>query len=174
MIRCDNDEDPDQEREVYARFGLAVYFAQVLEHGIVNALAILHLIPTQRHLTGSREEWTSMADVFFGRHFGTTMGRMMKGLRGVVEVPADLDGLLSRALTLRNWLAHDFFRERAVEFLTPAGRAQMLREIDEARSVFQDADKCLEQVVTPARIKAGITDEVLGELHRRMLGPSNG
>lgn len=97
---------------------------------------------------------------------------MMKALRGVVEVPADLDGLLSKALTLRNWLAHDFFRERAVEFLNPAGRAQMLREVDDARSVFQEADKRLEQVVTPARIKAGITDEALGELRRGMLGPS--
>lgn len=45
-----------------------MYFAQVLVHGIVNALAIVHLIPTQRHLTGSQEEWTPMASAYFGLH----------------------------------------------------------------------------------------------------------
>jgi hypothetical protein len=44
-------------KEVYARFGLAVYWAQVLERGVVNALVIVDLIPSRRHLARSAEEW---------------------------------------------------------------------------------------------------------------------
>jgi len=49
------DED-EHVKEVYARFGLAVYYAQVLEHGLVNALVVLDLIPNRRHLARSRDE----------------------------------------------------------------------------------------------------------------------
>lgn len=44
IIVQSHDED-EHVKEVYARFGLAVYFAQVLEHGLVNALVILFLLP---------------------------------------------------------------------------------------------------------------------------------
>jgi hypothetical protein len=53
---CEHDED-EHVKEVYARFESAVYYAQVLEHGLVNALVILDLIPNRRHLVRSRDEW---------------------------------------------------------------------------------------------------------------------
>ena len=37
------DYDDEQTRDVYAHYGLAMYLAQTLEHGIVNALVILRL-----------------------------------------------------------------------------------------------------------------------------------
>ena len=37
-------------REVYAHFGLAVYQAQVLEHGLVNAMVILKF-PERNRIT---------------------------------------------------------------------------------------------------------------------------
>ena len=37
------DNEDEHTKEVYARFGLAVYYAQVLEHGLVNALTISRL-----------------------------------------------------------------------------------------------------------------------------------
>jgi hypothetical protein len=40
--------DPTDEhvKTVYAHFGLAVYLAQVLEHGLVNALVFVDLLPS--------------------------------------------------------------------------------------------------------------------------------
>ena len=55
------EDDGEHEKEVFARFGLAMYRAQVLEHGIVNALAVLDLIPSRRHLARSREDWGAEA-----------------------------------------------------------------------------------------------------------------
>lgn len=163
-----NDEG-EHVKEVYARFGLAVYYAQVLEHGLVNALVILDLIPSRRHRARSSEEWGAEVDAFMDRHFEATMGRMMKNLRDVTQVGADLENLLRDALKKRNWLVHDYFRERASEFMSSAGREQMLREVDECRDLFQAADQGLEGIVAPLRSKAGITDELLEREYQRML-----
>jgi hypothetical protein len=162
-------DESEHVKEVYARFGLAIYYAQVLEHGLVNALVILDLIPSRRHLARSGEEWGTEVDAFMDRHFETTMGRLMKNLRDVTQVGVDLENLLCDAIKKRNWLAHNYFRERATEFMSSAGREQMLREVDECRDLFQTADQRLEGIVAPLRSKAGITDELLECEYRRML-----
>jgi hypothetical protein len=172
IIMRKHDED-EHVKEVYARFGLAVYFAQVLEHGLVNALVILDLIPSRRHLARSPDEWGAEVDAFMDRHFQATMGRLMRSLRAVTQVEADLEQLLNDALSKRNWLAHDFFRERATEFMTADGREQMLREADGCRDLFQSADKRLETIVAPLRKKAGITDELLAREYQRLLSARN-
>lgn len=74
------------------------------------------------------------------------MGKLMYDLRSVSKIPTDLDDLLKRALKKRNWLAHEFFRESATEFLTSIGRDQMLTEVDECRDLFKAADEALEKL----------------------------
>jgi len=142
----------------------------VLEHGLVNALLILDLIPSRRHLARSPDEWSTAVDAFMDRQFETTMGQMMKALRDVTPVPSDVESLLRDALRRRNWLAHDFFRERATEFMSTLGRQQMLSEVDECRACFEAADKRVDEIVRTLRIKAGITDELLAEEYQLMMG----
>jgi hypothetical protein len=146
-------------KNVYAKFGLAIYFAQVLEHGLVNALLILDLIPARHHLARSRAEWERDIDSFTNRHFETTMGTMMRNLRSITNIDSKLESLLRDALRKRNWLAHNFSAKGQWEFLSDEGREQMLREVDECRGLFERADAALEAAVEPVRIKAGITDE---------------
>ena len=160
--------EDDHVKEVYARFGLAVYCAQVLEHGLVNALVVLELIPARRADAKTRDEWSATVDAFMDRQFETTMGRMMRALRFVTEVPSDLDGVLADALRRRNWLAHDFFRQRAESFMTRVGREHMLREVDACRLVFQDADARLDAVMVPLRQRAGLTEEHIQKLYAEM------
>src|SRR5438270_8989037 len=101
-----SEDDVDEHvKEVYARFGLAFYCAQVLEHGIVNAMVVLHLIPSRRHLAGTPEAWANWVDNFMSRHFETTMGRMIRDLQSVTTIPSNLEDLLRQALQKRNWLA---------------------------------------------------------------------
>lgn len=87
----------------------------------------------------------------------------------MTQVEADLEQLLHDALSKRNWLVHDFFRERATRFVSAAGREQMLREADACRDLFQSADKRLETVVGPLREKAGITYDLLEREYQRIL-----
>jgi hypothetical protein len=84
---------------------------------------------------------------------------MIKEFREGSDVPPDLEGLLARALEKRNWLAHHYFRERADEFVTHAGRSRMLEELEVVRHLFERADHALDLFVKPVRQRYGITDE---------------
>src|SRR5437879_2832975 len=102
-------------REVYAHFGLAVYCGQLLEHGIVNAMVTLRL--------PNRDQFTKRdIDAFMDQQFENTLGKLVKDIRAETALPADVEDLLAQALSMRNWLCHDYFRERAVEFMTERGR----------------------------------------------------
>ena len=170
-----NEEDTgEHSKEVYARFGLALYHAQVLEHGLVNALVFLDLIPSRRAQVASASSWPQLLNGFMDRHFEDTMGQMLRSLAAVTAVPSELEGLLRDALQRRNWLAHDFFRERATEFLTSAGRDQMLAEVDECRFSFQTADRGLDDATRTSRQAAGISDEMLKRVTQEMIAKARG
>lgn len=157
----------EQIKEVYANFGLAIYQAQCLEHGLVNALVFLDLIPNSRKLAKSAPEWVELVDSFMDSKFELTLGKMIRGFKQITVVPVDLEGLLSAALSKRNWLAHSYFRERAETFLTQSGRASMLAELEEAQAIFSQADAALDAAIKPARLKIGLTDEVLAQTYAK-------
>jgi hypothetical protein len=154
-------EADEHVKEVYAHFGLAIYLAQVLEHGLAVAFLYLDLMPASIGKIRSREEWMSRMDAFMDRHFETTLGKMIRNLAVVTSVPSDLEQLLKLALEKRNWLVHDYFRERAEAFMSESGRERMLHELVEAQELFSAADERLGDVVKPMRLKLGFTDEKL-------------
>jgi hypothetical protein len=164
------ESDPlsEQVKDIYANFGLAIYQAQCLEHGLVNALVFLDLIPNQRRLAKSATEWAELVDSFMDSKFEFTLGRMIRALKDVTAVDPNLQEHLSVALSKRNWLAHDYFRERAEAFLTESGREAMLAELEASQAIFCQADEALEAAVKPAREKVGLTDEVLAATYAKL------
>lgn len=163
------DVESEQIKDVYAHFGLAVYCGQVLEHGLVNALLVLDFIPSQRPRVRTRREWETTMDAFMDKRFEDTMGKLMKRLSAATTITPDLEGILLEALRKRNFLAHDFFRERAIDFMTFAGREQMLNEVDVCRELFKSADRALESILQPLRVQYGISDEALETEYQVML-----
>jgi len=164
MYQIDEFDEGAQIREVYAHFGLTLYLAQVLEHGIVNALVYAELIPARTGKVSSHEQWAKEFDTFMGLHFEKTLGRLIDYLDSKVAVPGTLADILRRALTKRNWLAHSYFRDRAADFMSPEGRWKMIEELQAAQKLFQDADKLLEQTIRPFRERFGFTDERLEKM----------
>ena len=158
-----DDRDGAHIKEVYAHFGLAQYLAQVLEHGIVNALVYLELIPSKLRSKQrkTREEWLQHFDEFMGRKFESTLGHLIKGLREHHVVASELERTLASALQARNWLAHAYFRDRSSEFMTEAGRESMIGELQRFQTLFERADELLESALKPTRLKYGFTDEQL-------------
>lgn len=150
-----------QVKEIYANFGIAIYQAQCLEHGLVNALVLLDLIPNRRKLAQSTDDWADLVNSFMDSKFEFTLGRMIRALEEVTTVDSDLQNHLSTALSNRNWLAHNYFRERAEAFLTESGREAMLAELEATQAIFSQADNALEAAIKPAREKVGLTDDVL-------------
>lgn len=120
-------------REVYAHFGLALYAAQVLEHGIINLV-----LYTGVH-DGSYRTW-EQAEAADAELVKRTMGKLRRALVDQRPDVAHLEELLARAVDLRNFLAHRYFRERSAAFMTEDGRNQMIEELDKAAAFFREVD----------------------------------
>lgn len=154
-------EEDEHVKEIYAHFGLAMYLAQVLEYGIVNALVYTDLIPRRAKEVATNNQWSREFDDFMNVHFKHTFGKLIRTLSKHVSVPSSLEQELRQAIKLRNFLAHGFFRERSSEFMSFSGRESMLKELEEAQSQFSSADEHLKGIIEPYRIKVGLTDELL-------------
>ena len=109
----------DLVRDTYAHFGLAIFKAQVLEHGVVNAMVVARMPDRNRF---DRRD----IDAFMDRQFEHTLGQLLYELKKYTSVPDDVSQILAGALSTRNWLAHDYFRERATDFVTDAGCHRMI------------------------------------------------
>lgn len=143
--------DEDQHiKEVYAYFGVAVFHAQVLEYGIINAMVILRF-PERDRIT--RQD----IDVFMADEFRQTLGKLIRHLKGRTVLPTGLEEVLSEALRTRNWLCHNYFRERVDEFMTFEGRRTMIVELEKSRDLLRQADCDLSALVMPLAEQYGLT-----------------
>ena len=129
--------DGDLVRETYAYFGLAMYHAQVLEHGIVNAMVP---VATLNGPNPSREE----LDRNFERFFSLTFGTLVRLLQQLVQLDDTTKDLLRQATAKRNYLAHNFFREHSLSFRTKAGCLKMIKDLENCHQLFEKTDKSLE------------------------------
>jgi len=69
-----------------------------------------------------------------------TLGRLLADTRKRVRFEKGAEELLVTALERRNFLAHHFFKKRAEDFMSRAGRDQMIAELDEICERFRRAD----------------------------------
>jgi hypothetical protein len=169
-IMHESDSPDEHVKSVYAHYGLAVYLAQVLEHGLVNALVFLELIPNRAGNPVPRKQWEAEFDSFLERNFEITLGKMIRSLKDVTPIPSNLETVLTDALTKRNFLAHHFFRERSDEFMSQEGRARMIEELQNAQALFETADTKLSEATKFAREKYGFTDERAKQFLEEYLG----
>jgi hypothetical protein len=163
-------DDPQSAliREVYARYGLAMYMSQVLEHAIVNALLVLRLLPTQAHHQ-SKASWESSFDEFYASEFRKTFGNMLKTLENLQFIPSPLMQSLRAAKKTRDILAHSFFRDYDLQFMTETGQVTMIHFCEKAVDEFKVVDAELDTFCSPFRIKFGLTDEWVEEKYTEML-----
>jgi hypothetical protein len=161
MLLEDIDPDSWLVRQVYAYFGLAIYAAQVLEHGIVN-LAVW---------TGVRDGSIRAAedtDADYESLFRLTMGQLNRTLKSRRPDYSQIEDDLGRALALRNFLAHHYFRERSAAFMTEEGKDQMITELQAARDFLREVDGRLDALTAQILSLLGV-DKHLAEAERAAL-----
>lgn len=152
-----DDEDAVQIREVYSRYGLAMYQAQVLEHGIVNAIIIARMLPTiSEH--PNRSAWEDAFDRAFDGELAKTFGNMLRSLEPL-NLREELLARLRGAKSERDYLAHRFFREHDEDFLSRTGRTRMIAECEQSIEMLSKIDADLEEHIRPQRERHGITNE---------------
>lgn len=152
-------DDPKsaQIREVYARYGLAMYQAQVLEHGVVNAVIIARVLPTMSNYA-DRRAWEESFDRAYDSELAKTFGNMLRALEPL-GLSDEIMVRLRGAKRERDRLAHRFFREHDENFLSQGGRTTMIAECEAAIESFSTVDADLEGHMRPLRERYGITEE---------------
>ena len=141
-----------QKREVFARFGCAMYYSQCFEQQIRLMLTTMY---NNRFLTVPPED----RDSFYSEYLKDTLGKMVKVLGEKTKLSQALEERLKQAVDLRNWLAHHYFYERAREILTQDGRESMISELQDTADVFRVLDIEFTEVSRKWACKLGITQE---------------
>lgn len=156
------DPESEQIREVFARFGLAMYAAQCLERQLVIILATKYG-PGPSKTT--RTQFDRIFDDLGSKTLGNLVGKVFNNISDAEQVR------LKKALALRNWLAHEYFWERASEFASPSGRASMVKELQEAADGLFALDSLFKERTIEWGETIGVTRESLQKALERLLQP---
>jgi len=161
-------------KEVYAHFGLAMYHAQCVEQSIVGLITFFHFFPENLSKATSQEEWERSYDSFDGTISAKTMGQLVRSLVDLGAVDGSIEAKLRTALAKRNWLAHRFFVDHALDFVSVAGRAHMIVELQECWELFSEIEDVLIPITYSLCEKYGLTQERLKATEREMYERANG
>ena len=156
MIEEDIEPDDHHTREMYARYGLAMYFAQVVEAGIKNAL-ILAQFSSQNFAT------LDDFDESWALNFKVTMGKLLQRFEPFLGDDNALGEDLELALAMRNQLAHHFFWDHAADAVTVEGRDRMMNECVATIEFFQELERRLTVVAHRYSAAAGTAPSVFTE-----------
>jgi hypothetical protein len=134
-------EDLPQEarelRELFAYFGRAYYFAEVLHRGLCNLYVVLQ-VPENGVVTRYRVE------EHFAAAFKMTLGQVWKTVAN--HFTRDSRTVLELAIERRNFVAHHFWYERAHLMSRRDGRLAMQNELADATKLFEQADALVDAV----------------------------
>ena len=144
------DDENYHTREVYAYFGLAVYHAQVLEHGVVNLLTIAKIFPDP---AATREMFEPVMDGYLGQVFGKLIKEVTPHVGDDVDLPTDL----AHAVAVRNHLVHRYWRKKVGLTLTARGMNRMIAELRDTIQMFAEVDKRLSRLTLSYAAVRGVT-----------------
>ncbi|WP_405637523.1 hypothetical protein OHB53_42710 [Streptomyces sp. NBC_00056] len=149
----DEYDNGTDHKTLYALFGLAIYKANVLEHSLVNALALTKLVT-------AREQGEQLTRDPWAQGFKDMMGRLIKRVEAHTSAYPEVGNDLTRSLKRRNDLVHNFWRERIQETITDASRAKLCADLKaDCRLFTQTDERFSEWVLNPIMAKVGVTPE---------------
>lgn len=156
------DENAQQRRETFARYGIAMYHAQCVEKSLailVSSVFNKDFLPSN---PDCREE---IRDEVFSK----TIGKLLTRMRKQIVVPANLDRKLDDAWQKRNWLAHEYFWARAGEIMTTRGRDKMIEELTGLSDFFSKVDAHLVSICKKWSKRVGVPQAVIDENFKRLI-----
>ncbi|MDK8193484.1 hypothetical protein QP794_25670 [Paenibacillus sp. UMB7766-LJ446] len=149
-----SDTESEHAKECYAYFGLAVYYSQVLEHQLVNMIILLKrsqgLLPTE-----------SDFDVLYIQRSKRTLGNLISEIKELFQLQEDEKNELEEVLRQRNFIVHDYFKEKIALTLTESGRNELVNELQRFVERVRNIDSRLEVYSDRMRKSVGLTDEML-------------
>lgn len=150
--------EEEQIREVYSRYGLAMYMAQVLEHGMVNADIVMRTLGTKAS-HANEASWHAAFDAAYEVGLAKTYGNMLRQIESLDGFPPDLLARLRQAKEDRDVLAHRFFWQNDIAFMSPQGRTAMIAWCEARVELFKELSDEVDAFIRPIRERHGISDE---------------
>jgi len=156
-------DESEHIREMYARYGLAMYFAHVLETIVRHALVMAKL---STNVSATRNDY----DELFSDASTSVLGRLIGSLEPFLGEDDSLVSDLALALRARNQLAHHFFWDHATDANSTSGRNHMIAESIAFSNLFNSVATRLEQMTRQQLLARHVSDSdfeasVSRELH---------
>jgi hypothetical protein len=143
------DMQASQNREMFARFGLAIYHLQCVERSLAMWIAFSNT--RNRHISGDQ------LDYEMSEEFQRTLGQIVLRLDDLPEkLPAAIIDRLPTALKYRNHLVHDYWWEKAAYPLSEKGRLTVINEQQTYIDFFEELDRLLSAEYEPLVRERGI------------------
>lgn len=152
-------DESDHIRDVYAYFGRAIYFAQALEQAIFVHLIFFDFYPKNAKTFKDQKDWEQKFNNYEAQELSKTMGRLIQKLKDSGQPTEEIKTILGEALKQRNRLAHHYFSENAVPFMSEAGRDSMILELESIQELFLSASQLIDDLTMPIARKYGLTEE---------------
>lgn len=147
-------ESEELVKEVYARFGLAYYYGECLHKQLCNIYTL-----------GGYQSLKSMTkprvDEKLKYAYSLTLGNLKNEVLNLI--PDIFHESLEMAVQKRNFLAHDFWFERAHLFLTEEGKIEMINELDEHANCYHKLDIHLTNEFKNKFADLGLNESLLEE-----------
>lgn len=108
-----------------------------------------------------RKKYEADFDAFMEKNFTLTMGNLVRRVQKFTEFSEDLKTRIIAAKDRRDFLVHHYWREMAVRFYNPEGRATMIDELNTDAELFEKLDEDIQKAMKPIRQKLGIKEDAI-------------
>jgi hypothetical protein len=149
--------DYSDDKEVYAFFGLASYYSQIIEQGILNITVALKL---RENNIINPDTINKEFDCFEKK----TLGYLIHEIKKEVPNNNNFEIELKKILGKRNYLAHSFYVNHDCNILEFDGRIKMIDELREIISLFKEFDKKMDKIMMRLWKKYGFTEDLRNKL----------
>ena len=141
--------ESEHSKELFAYFGLAVYYGQALEQQLANLLLLTKLSQ------GKTASEADLADLY-QRKLGNSLGQLIKEIQHHFPFSEEETAQLQEVWKQRNYIVHDYFKERIQDTFTPAGRALIIRELKRFKNKASRLEIKLQGYCTEMYTKLGL------------------
>ena len=150
-------EETDDLKDIYAQFGLTFSHGCNVENILANLIVtadFVKMVVTESKKAGKpiydRYETVRKFDEYLDKQHGKTMGALIGsekrpgGVKEFIQLDPALEKRVDDALRRRNYLAHNFWRERGGEVISVRRRVLVFDDLKADQLFFEELAKDLE------------------------------
>ncbi|MEU3718576.1 hypothetical protein [Streptomyces californicus] len=160
----DSVDDADERvKTVFAKYGLAMYQAALLEVELVHAFALHKIIDAKGAAKLIADPWHT--------GYKKKLVELISHVEGQASSDPGLVDDLTECRKRRNCLAHSYWRDHDLQFASPSGQIELIRNLDADVEFIQAVRARLNAVVhEPAHRELGFTQDMFDAEFRRLYG----